>query len=281
MESFKYEEKANPIVDSISTYLMEISRYPLLSDEEEKQLFNKVKTGDSKAKDLFIKCNLRLVVSISKKYIDNGMEFLDIIQEGNLGLMKAVDMFNVDMNYKFSTYATYWIEKYIHYAFAQKSKIIRFPKQVYNLIKKYKAIEERLEKELYRKPTIEEIASEMDITVVCAKKIYNCTLEPISLEKQFTEEVDYTLESVIPSNINIEEDYINKDRLIQLKEILLKADLGQENLEMLILRYTTDMTLRDIAKVYGIGHQSVSYRIEQSMKKIRKINNINHLKTYI
>ena len=280
MENFKYEEKINPNTDSISAYLTEISRYPLLSEEEEKQLFNKVKVGDKKAKDLFIKCNLRIVVSISKKYIDKGMEFLDIIQEGNLGLMKAVDMFNVDMNYKFSTYATYWIEKYIQYAFAQKSKIIRFPKQVYNLIKKYKAIEERLEKELYRKPTIEEIASEMEITVVCAKKIYNCTLDPISLEKQFTEE-DYTLESVIPSNINIEEDYINKDRLIQLKEILLKADLGQENLEMLILRYTTNISLRDLGKMYNLGHQSISYRIEQSMKKIRKINNINHLKTYI
>ncbi len=278
MNNFVKEINLN---QSLKLYLDEIGKYPTLTKEEEQELFLKIKNGDNKAKELFIKCNLKLVVSISKKYIGRGIDFLDIIQEGNLGLMKAMEMFDLDKSCKFSTYATLWIEKNICTLFANISKEVKFPVGLYKLIRKYKAIEAKLEKELYRKPAIEEIAIEMGITEKQAKKIYNYCLDSISIEKEISDECSCTIGSLIPSDINIEEDYINKDRLIQIKNLILNSNLKPENIEILMLRFGENMPLREIGKRYNIGHQSVSCKIESSIKKIKKRNNVEYLRTYI
>ena len=267
--------------DSVKIYLEEISRYPLLTSEEEISLLKKINEGDMDAKNLFIKSNLRLVVSIAKKYIDKGMDFLDIIQEGNLGLMRAVEMFDVSKGYKFSTYATQCIERYIFYSFADKVKGVRLPYKLYGLIKKYKAVEEMLEIKLHRYPTIEEIANEMDISLLQAKEIYNYCLSNISMDVQLCEIEDSSLNNLLPSSVNVEDQYIEKERLEELKKVILEANLKPEYLEILILKYTTKMTLREIGDLYNICHQSVSCKLDSAIKKIQKVKGVEKLRCYL
>ena len=280
-EHIKFSKKEQNIIDSVDVYLEEIGRYPLLTKEEEIKLFKKINMGDKEAKSLFIKCNLRLVVSIAKKYIGRGMDFLDIIQEGNLGLIKAVEMFDIEKGNKFSTYATPWIERNIFYAFADKVKGVRLPYSLYNLVNKYKTVCDLLERKMHRKPTLEEIANEMNISLFKVEEIYNYCLEYVSMDAAIGDDQENTLKNLFSDKLNIEDDYILKERFEEIKKLILNSGLRQDYIDVLILKYTTNMSSRQIGEIVGSCHQTVSYKIDKAIKKLKKVKGVEKLKCYL
>ena len=186
--------------DMVKSYLKEIGKVPLLTVEEEQELAKKVKTGSKYAKDKLVESNLRLVVSIAKKYVNRGIPFLDLIQEGNMGLIKGVEKFDVDKGYKFSTYATWWIRQSLTRALADQSRVIRIPVHMVETINKLIRTSRHLLQQLGREPTIEEIAKEMEMPVERVKEIKKVAQEPVSLETPIGEEEDSHLGDFIPDD---------------------------------------------------------------------------------
>ena len=184
------------IEDPVRMYLKEIGKVPLLSAEEEIELAKRMENGDEAAKKRLAEANLRLVVSIAKRYVGRGMLFLDLIQEGNLGLIKAVEKFDYRKGYKFSTYATWWIRQAITRAIADQARTIRIPVHMVETINKLIRVSRQLLQELGREPTPEEIAKEMDMSVERVREILKISQEPVSLETPIGEEEDSTLETL-------------------------------------------------------------------------------------
>jgi len=277
-EKIEEELYRNP---SLKNYLDEINQYKLLTQEEETTLFNKINEGDISAKQLIINSNLRLVVGIAKMYVGRGLEMLDLIQEGNIGLIKSIDKFDINRGYKFSTYATYHIKRAITYAISCKGRHIRLPDKMHDLLKKCKKIEVILEKKLCRKPTLEEIALKANLKVNEVEKIYSYSFDAISINTPIDSDEKNTLEDILCNKKDeIEQKIINKEMKEKINYIILNSNLTKEQIEFLRLRYGLEKTKKEISIMYDMPYKRVDNRITSSLKKIRKNKEINEISFY-
>ena len=259
--------------DPVRMYLKEIGVVPLLSNEEEKELAIAVENGDLEAKQRLAEANLRLVVSIAKRYVGRGMQFLDLIQEGNMGLMKAVDKFDYSKGFKFSTYATWWIRQAITRAIADQARTIRIPVHMVETINKLVREQRNLLQELGQDPTPEQIAERMDMTPDKVREILKIAQEPVSLETPIGEEDDSHLGDFIEDEV-IENPVDYTTRVVlreQLDEVLDTLTDREEN--VLRLRFGLDdgkmRTLEDVGKVFNVTRERIRQIEAKALRKLR------------
>ncbi len=273
--------------DSIQMYLKEIGQYPLLSAAEEKELARRIEKGDMEAKNLLARANLRLVVSIAKKYVGRSpdLTLLDLIQEGNLGLFRAVDKFDWTKGFKFSTYATWWIRQAITRALADQSRTIRIPVHMVETIAKYKQVVRRLSQDLGRDPLPEEIATEMGIEVEKVHNIENINQDTVSLEKPVGDDDEKsTLGEFIADDKILSPDQESSRRILsdQVKEIL--DELSPKERKILEMRHgLVDgivHTLEEVGKEFGVTRERIRQIEAKAHEKIRAHEKINRLKSY-
>ena len=271
--------------DPVRMYLKEIGVVPLLSNEEEKELAIAVENGDLEAKQRLAEANLRLVVSIAKRYVGRGMQFLDLIQEGNMGLMKAVDKFDYSKGFKFSTYATWWIRQAITRAIADQARTIRIPVHMVETINKLVREQRNLLQELGQDPTPEQIAERMDMTPDKVREILKIAQEPVSLETPIGEEDDSHLGDFIEDEV-IENpvDYTTRVVLREhLDEMLDTLTDREEN--VLRLRFGLDdgkmRTLEDVGKVFNVTRERIRQIEAKALRKLRHPSRSKQLKDFI
>ena len=271
--------------DPVRMYLKEIGVVPLLSNEEEKELAIAVENGDLEAKQRLAEANLRLVVSIAKRYVGRGMQFLDLIQEGNMGLMKAVDKFDYSKGFKFSTYATWWIRQAITRAIADQARTIRIPVHMVETINKLVREQRNLLQELGQDPTPEQIAERMDMTPDKVREILKIAQEPVSLETPIGEEDDSHLGDFIEDEV-IENpvDYTTRVVLREhLDEVLVTLTDREEN--VLRLRFGLDdgkmRTLEDVGKVFNVTRERIRQIEAKALRKLRHPSRSKQLKDFI
>ena len=273
------------IEDPVRMYLKEIGKVPLLSAEEEIELAKKMEQGDENAKKRLAEANLRLVVSIAKRYVGRGMLFLDLIQEGNLGLIKAVEKFDYRKGYKFSTYATWWIRQAITRAIADQARTIRIPVHMVETINKLIRVSRQLLQELGREPTPEEIAEEMDMPVDRVREILKISQEPVSLETPIGEEEDSHLGDFIQDdNVPVPADAaaftLLKDQLV---EVL--GTLTEREQKVLRLRFGLDdgraRTLEDVGKEFNVTRERIRQIEAKALRKLRHPSRSRKLKDYL
>ena len=271
--------------DPVRMYLKEIGVVPLLSNEEEKELAIAVENGDLEAKQRLAEANLRLVVSIAKRYVGRGMQFLDLIQEGNMGLMKAVDKFDYSKGFKFSTYATWWIRQAITRAIADQARTIRIPVHMVETINKLVREQRNLLQELGQDPTPEQIAERMGMTPDKVREILKIAQEPVSLETPIGEEDDSHLGDFIEDEV-IENpvDYTTRVVLLeQLDEVLDTLTDREEN--VLRLRFGLDdgkmRTLEDVGKVFNVTRERIRQIEAKALRKLRHPSRSKQLKDFI
>ena len=277
----------SPIHDSIQMYLKEIGQYPLLSAAQEKELARRIEASDPEAKNLLARANLRLVVSIAKKYVGRSanLTLLDLIQEGNLGLFKAVEKFDWKKGYKFSTYATWWIRQSITRALADQSRTIRIPVHMVETISKYKQVHRRLSQDLGREPLAEEIATEMNIPVEKVHVIENISQETISLEQPVGDEDDKsTLENFIPDEKILRPDQESSRRILTDQIKLVLGELSPKERKILEMRYgLTDgiqHTLERVGEEFGVTRERIRQIEAKVHEKLRQHDKIYRLKNY-
>ena len=271
--------------DPVRMYLKEIGVVPLLSNEEEKELAIAVENGDLEAKQRLAEANLRLVVSIAKRYVGRGMQFLDLIQEGNMGLMKAVDEFDYSKGFKFSTYATWWIRQAITRAIADQARTIRIPVHMVETINKLVREQRNLLQELGQDPTPEQIAERMDMTPDKVREILKIAQEPVSLETPIGEEDDSHLGDFIEDEV-IENPVDYTTRVVlreQLDEVLDTLTDREEN--VLRLRFGLDdgkmRTLEDVGKVFNVTRERIRQIEAKALRKLRHPSRSKQLKDFI
>ena len=271
--------------DPVRMYLKEIGVVPLLSNEEEKELAIAVENGDLEAKQRLAEANLRLVVSIAKRYVGRGMQFLDLIQEGNMGLMKAVDKFDYSKGFKFSTYATWWIRQAITRAIADQARTIRIPVHMVETINKLVREQRNLLQELGQDPTPEQIAERMDMTPDKVREILKIAQEPVSLETPIGEEDDSHLGDFIEDEV-IENPVDYTTRVVlreQLDEALDTLTDREEN--VLRLRFGLDdgkmRTLEDVGKVFNVTRERIRQIEAKALRKLRHPSRSKQLKDFI
>ena len=273
------------IEDPVRMYLKEIGKVPLLSAEEEIELAKKMEQGDENAKKRLAEANLRLVVSIAKRYVGRGMLFLDLIQEGNLGLIKAVEKFDYRKGYKFSTYATWWIRQAITRAIADQARTIRIPVHMVETINKLIRVSRQLLQELGREPTPEEIAEEMDMPVDRVREILKISQEPVSLETPIGEEEDSHLGDFIQDdNVPVPADAAAFTLLKeQLVEVL--GTLTEREQKVLRLRFGLDdgraRTLEDVGKEFNVTRERIRQIEAKALRKLRHPSRSRKLKDYL
>ena len=261
--------------DSVKIYLKEIGKYELLRPEEEPILAAKILEGDEEAKQRLINANLRLVVNIAKHYVGRGMLFLDLIQEGNLGLMKAVDKFDYTKGFKFSTYATWWIRQAITRAIADQARTIRIPVHMVETINKMTRVQRQLVQDLDRDPTAEEISEAMggELTPKRIREIQRIALEPVSFETPIGEEDDSHLIDFIEDKDNESPvEYTTKTLLKEELDSILK-DLTDREERVLRLRYGLDdnrpRTLEEVGKEFGVTRERIRQIEAKAIKKLK------------
>ena len=271
--------------DPVRMYLKEIGVVPLLSNEEEKELAIAVENGDLEAKQRLAEANLRLVVSIAKRYVGRGMQFLDLIQEGNMGLMKAVDKFDYSKGFKFSTYATWWIRQAITRAIADQARTIRIPVHMVETINKLVREQRNLLQELGQDPTPEQIAERMDMTPDKVREILKIAQEPVSLETPIGEEDDSHLGDFIEDEV-IENPVDYTTRVVlreQLDEVLDTLTDREEN--VIRLRFGLDdgkmRTLEDVGKVFNVTRERIRQIEAKALRKLRHPSRSKQLKDFI
>ncbi len=273
------------IDDPVRMYLKEIGRVPLLSPEEEVALAKRMENGDEEAKRKLAEANLRLVVSIAKRYVGRGMLFLDLIQEGNLGLIKAVEKFDYRKGYKFSTYATWWIRQAITRAIADQARTIRIPVHMVETINKLIRVSRQLLQELGREPSPEEIAREMNITEEKVREIMKIAQEPVSLETPIGEEEDSHLGDFIEDHearAPAEEASFTLLRE-QLDEVL--KTLTDREQKVLRLRFGLDdgraRTLEEVGQKFGVTRERIRQIEAKTLRKLRHPSRSKKLKDYL
>ena len=273
------------IEDPVRMYLKEIGKVPLLSAEEEIELAQRMENGDEDAKKRLAEANLRLVVSIAKRYVGRGMLFLDLIQEGNLGLIKAVEKFDYRKGYKFSTYATWWIRQAITRAIADQARTIRIPVHMVETINKLIRVSRQLLQELGREPTPEEIAEEMNMPVERVREILKISQEPVSLETPIGEEEDSHLGDFIQDdNVPVPADAAAFSLLKeQLNEVL--GTLTEREQKVLRLRFGLDdgraRTLEEVGKEFNVTRERIRQIEAKALRKLRHPSRSRKLKDYL
>ena len=273
------------IEDPVRMYLKEIGKVPLLSAEEEIELAKRMELGDQEAKKRLAEANLRLVVSIAKRYVGRGMLFLDLIQEGNLGLIKAVEKFDYRKGYKFSTYATWWIRQAITRAIADQARTIRIPVHMVETINKLIRVSRQLLQELGREPSPEEIASEMNMPVERVREILKISQEPVSLETPIGEEEDSHLGDFIQDdNVPVPADAAAFTLLKeQLEEVL--GTLTEREQKVLTLRFGLEdgraRTLEEVGKEFNVTRERIRQIEAKALRKLRHPSRSRKLKDYL
>ncbi|GEN50711.1 RNA polymerase sigma factor RpoD [Alkalibacterium pelagium] len=288
-EEAKKEEMIAPpgvkINDPVRMYLKEIGRVDLLSAKEEIALAKRIEEGDTIAKQELAEANLRLVVSIAKRYVGRGMSFLDLIQEGNMGLMKAVEKFDYEKGFKFSTYATWWIRQAITRAIADQARTIRIPVHMVETINKLVRIQRQLLQDLGREPTPEEIGAEMDLPTEKVRDILKISQEPVSLETPIGEEDDSHLGDFIEDNDATSPSDNAAYELLksELEDVLDTLTDREEN--VLRLRFGLDdgrqRTLEDVGKVFGVTRERIRQIEAKALRKLRHPSRSKQLKDFL
>lgn len=273
------------INDPVRMYLKEIGRVPLLSAEDEVALAKRIENGDEEAKRRLAEANLRLVVSIAKRYVGRGMLFLDLIQEGNMGLIKAVEKFDHKKGYKFSTYATWWIRQAITRAIADQARTIRIPVHMVETINKLIRVSRQLLQELGREPAPEEIAKEMELSVEKVREIMKIAQEPVSLETPIGEEDDSHLGDFIEDQEALAPADAAAYELLkeQLEDVLDTLTEREEN--VLRLRFGLDdgrtRTLEEVGKVFGVTRERIRQIEAKALRKLRHPSRSKRLKDFL
>ncbi|MDP2720361.1 MAG: RNA polymerase sigma factor RpoD [bacterium] len=272
------------ITDPVRMYLKEIGRISLLTAQDEVILAKKSEKGDLKAKERLISSNLRLVVSIAKKYVGRGLSLLDLIEEGNIGLMRAVEKFDWRKGYKFSTYATWWIRQAITRAIADQARTIRIPVHMVETINRFIRTSRKLMQELGREPTPEEVAKEMDIDPEKVREIIKVSQEPTSLEAPVGEEKDSTLGDFIPDEEIRPEEQASVELLkSHLSEVL--DTLNDREKKVLRLRFGLEdgrqRTLEEVGKEFGVTRERIRQIEAKALRKLRHPTRSKKLKDYL
>ncbi|WP_334071938.1 MULTISPECIES: RNA polymerase sigma factor RpoD [Paenibacillus] len=273
------------INDPVRMYLKEIGRVPLLTGDDELELAKRIENGDEEAKRRLAEANLRLVVSIAKRYVGRGMLFLDLIQEGNMGLIKAVEKFDYRKGFKFSTYATWWIRQAITRAIADQARTIRIPVHMVETINKLIRVSRQLLQELGREPTPEEIAAEMELSVEKVREIMKIAQEPVSLETPIGEEDDSHLGDFIEDQEALAPADAAAYELLkeQLEDVLDTLTEREEN--VLRLRFGLDdgrtRTLEEVGKVFGVTRERIRQIEAKALRKLRHPSRSKRLKDFL
>lgn len=261
--------------DSVKLYLKEIGRVPLLKASEEQELAKRILQGDTEAKNQLITANLRLVVSIAKHYIGRGMLFLDLIEEGNLGLIKAVEKFDYTKNFKFSTYATWWIRQAITRAIADQARTIRIPVHMVETINKITRVQRQLVQKLGREPTAEEISEELNgsMTPDRIREIQRIALEPVSLESPIGEEDDSHLGDFVEDKESVSPTEYTTQSMIRSALYDVMSDLTDREEKVLRLRYGIGdgkpRTLEEVGKEFGVTRERIRQIEAKAIRKLR------------
>ena len=273
------------INDPVRMYLKEIGRIPLLTSDEEFENARRALEGDEEAKRILAESNLRLVVSIAKRYVGRGMLFLDLIQEGNIGLMKAVDKFDPEKGYKFSTYATWWIRQAITRALADQARTIRVPVHMVETINKLARVQRQLTQDLNREPTDEEIAKKLGISVDKVREVYKISQDPVSLETPIGEEDDSHLGDFIRDERTVSpEEYATEELLKEeLAGVLLTLTDREE--KVLRLRFGFDdgqcRTLEEVGQIFGVTRERIRQIEAKALRKLRHPSRSRKLKDFL
>lgn len=272
--------------DSVKMYLREIGRVPLLNAKQEIELARRIKEDDIKAKRKLVRHNLRLVVSIAKKYINRGLPFLDLIQEGNLGLIRAAEKFDPERGYKFSTYATWWVRQGITRSLSDKSRTIRVPVHMVETINKFKKIARKLGQELNRRPTEEELAEVMEVSTAKIKEIVAAMRTPVSLESPINSEDDGKLEDFIADpNQSIKPENSATEQLLADDILRVLDTLTQKEKAVIQLRFGIDSgqerTLEEVGRLLRITRERVRQLEFRALKKLRHPERAVKLKDYL
>ena len=273
------------INDPVRMYLKEIGRINLLTSDEEFEYAVRAEQGDEEAKRMLAESNLRLVVSIAKRYVGRGMLFLDLIQEGNIGLMKAVDKFDPSKGYKFSTYATWWIRQAITRAIADQARTIRVPVHMVETINKLARVQRQLTQELNREPTEEELAKKLNVTVDKVREVYKISQDPVSLETPIGEEDDSHLGDFIKDERTMSpEEYATVEMLKEeLANVLLTLTDREE--KVLRLRFGLDdgqcRTLEEVGQIFGVTRERIRQIEAKALRKLRHPSRSRKLKDFL
>ncbi len=274
------------INDPVKMYLKEIGQIPLLDPKEEPLIAKRIQEGDEEAKQILISSNLRLVVSIAKKYVGRGMLFLDLIQEGNCGLIKAVDKFDYKKGFKFSTYATWWIRQSITRAIADQARTIRIPVHMVETINKLTRIQRQLVQDLGRDPLPEEIAEKMDnISAEKVREIQKIALDPVSLETPIGEEDDSHLGDFIEDKETLSPDDYTNNQLLKDEIDNILQGLTEREEKVLRLRFGLEdgrtRTLEEVGKEFNVTRERIRQIEAKAIRKLKKPNRSKRLKDFI
>ncbi len=273
------------IDDPVRMYLKEIGRIPLLSTDEEAEISKRVAVDDEEAKRILAESNLRLVVSIAKRYVGRGLLFLDLIQEGNIGLMKAVEKFDYDKGYKFSTYATWWIRQAITRALADQARTIRVPVHMVETINKMSRVQRQLTLELNREPSEEEIAKKMGVGVDKVREVLKISQEPVSLETPIGEEDDSHLGDFLKDESSLSPEEYTENEILkeEIKEVLMSLQAREQ--EVLELRFGlldgTCHTLEEVGKKFNVTRERIRQIEAKALRKLRHPSRAKKLKDFL
>ena len=286
----KYKEYADlssgKVYDNVKIYLKSIGKVPLLKTEQEKEIAKRIQAGDQDAKDELIEANLRLVVAIAKKYVGRGLQFLDLIQEGNLGLVKAVDKFDYTKGFKFSTYATWWIRQAITRAIADQARTIRIPVHMVETINKLTRVQRQLVQELDREPTAEEIAERLgNISAEKVREIQKISMEPVSMETPIGEEDDSHLGDFIEDKHALSPDEYATNELLkdEINNVLMM--LTERERKVIQLRFGLidgrARTLEEVGKVFGVTRERIRQIEAKALRKLKHPTKSKRLKDFV
>ena len=274
------------INDPVKMYLKEIGRVPLLNPEDEPEIARRIQAGDEEAKRILISSNLRLVVSIAKKYVGRGMLFLDLIQEGNMGLVKAVEKFDYTKGFKFSTYATWWIRQAITRAIADQARTIRIPVHMVETINKLTRVQRQLVQDLGREPTAEEIAEKMEnITPDKVREIQKIALEPVSLETPIGEEDDSHLGDFIEDKDAMSPDQYANNQLLKDEINTVLQGLTEREEKVLRLRFGLydgrTRTLEEVGKEFNVTRERIRQIEAKALRKLKHPTRSKRLRDFV